>query len=122
MARRLEFFVSPDGKAETIYSDEAAAVLRERNMRFEVDRFSHVEPIASPRWWEWLFLWQWRQLQAKRRFVARNGTGYFGIIWKGPMRKRGVELTNHGRPFRNRAEALAYEEAVIRAEYFHVRQ
>lgn len=119
MVKPLEVFVGTNGDVEAIYKDETANGLRQAGVSFVVDRFSRIEPISKPRWWEW-FCSRWSELRARKSFVAVHGTGYFGIFWMGPMRKRGIELSIHGRPFLTRAEALEHEEAVIRAEYFKV--
>lgn len=110
--------ISPSGEIEGIYSDNLAKALKAAGHSIRVERFSSVDPILPPRWYEWLAFWRFTALAERRRFTQTFGHGYFGIFWVNKMRKHGQTLTDNGQPFENRQAALDFEVSMIQTRYF----
>lgn len=116
----MRFRIAQNGDVEAIYSDDARELLQ-RLGPYELARASHIDPILRPKWYEWLWPGSWYQTYQRRKFYKTFGAGYFGIFWKGVMRKHRVTFVDmDGRPFATKRAAELYEVAMLERRHFRL--
>jgi len=111
-------FVIRNETIEAIWSDKDRKLYEAIGI-VEKDRFSHVDPIKPPRWWNWwIAVLLFRSTEPLRDQEKHKGE--FGIYWKGRLKFRwGVTCCDEaGRPFKTKAAAEAFEVAKLRRDYF----
>lgn len=110
-------FVIADGKLSAIYSDKDAGLLR--HFSHAEFRASHVDPLVSPKWYEWLRVWHWAELVERYRAFQQLGNGYWYVQWLNKFRSWGISVTDEiGKPFKTKHEAELYEVERLNRDYF----
>lgn len=103
------------------YTEGIVRLSERAGLPYTISRESHIEPICRPRWFEWLFPWNWNSrdlsaLRLRKAFARGHGSAkYFGIFWEEPIKlTRVVDFCDDERNLFSTYEAARdYEVTII---------